>query len=369
MFSIWEKGAVALYLRQSRSGEDRDASFRDAVSTRSRVRKRIVDSLRIQIENTAPGRGDLKGIVERRFRVVPAIFKQFTPGYVKPDFGTRGARDYRLDSAMDLADFTKVVILAVLQHNREKIDGIDTPTGMTTDGMSATPLDRWNWGIQNRSGSLRELRLEDVALAVMPMDSARVTAKGIRFKGGYYTSETAEAAGWFVKARLKREWTVKVSYDPRSLDKLYIWDPKTPRGYDTCRLLDPYLELRGKSLFEYEEKELAAKVLAASGEDLRQAKRIETDTEMEKIEREALAKTRAVDDPDASAASQVSAIRSNHTAERAFQRPVETIDLSPNLQPADPSPPAMPEEPPDSYEADMLAMLKRLETGQDQAKR
>jgi transposase InsO family protein len=325
----------------------------------------IVDSLRIQIENTSPGRGDLKGIVERRFRVVPSIFKQFTPGYVKPDFGTRGARDYRLDSAMDLTDFTKVVILAVLQHNREKIDGIDTPTNMTTDGMSAIPLDRWNWGIQNRSGSLRGLRLDDVALAVMPMDSARVTAKGIRFKGGYYTSETAEAAGWFVKARLKEEWSLKVSYDPRSLDKLYIWDPKNPRGYETCRLLDPYLELKGKTLFEYEEKELAAKVLAASGEDVRQAGRIETDIEMEKIEREALAKTRAVDDPDASVASRVSAIRSNQAAEREFQRPIETIDLSPDLQPTAPAPAITTEESPDSYEVDMLAMLKRQDADEN----
>jgi len=38
VLSIWKKGTVALYLRQSRSEEDRDASFRDAVSTRSRVR-------------------------------------------------------------------------------------------------------------------------------------------------------------------------------------------------------------------------------------------------------------------------------------------------------------------------------------------
>jgi hypothetical protein len=65
---------------------------------------RIVDSLRIQIENTSPVRAALNGIIERRFGVVPAIFKQFTRGYVEPDFETRGARDYRFESAMDLTD-------------------------------------------------------------------------------------------------------------------------------------------------------------------------------------------------------------------------------------------------------------------------
>lgn len=109
-----------------------------------------------------------------------------------------------------------------------------------------------------------------------------------------------------------------------------------PRGYDTCRLLDPYLELRGKTLFEYEEKELAAKALAASGEDLRQAARIETDIEIEKIQQEALTKAWAVEDPDASVALRVSATRSNHAAEKAFQSPLETIDLSPDLQPTGP---------------------------------
>jgi hypothetical protein len=41
----------------------------------------IVHSLRIQIENTSQDRAALNGILERRFGVVPAIFKQFTPGY------------------------------------------------------------------------------------------------------------------------------------------------------------------------------------------------------------------------------------------------------------------------------------------------
>jgi hypothetical protein len=86
---------------------------------------------------------------------------------------------------------------------------------------------------------------------------------------------------------------------------------------------------------------------------------------MEKIEREALAKTRAVEDRDASVASQVSAIRSNQAAEKAFQRPIETIDLSPDLQPSDPLPATAPEEPPDSYETDVLTMLKRLKNGEN----
>jgi len=58
----------------------------------------IIKSLRIQIENTTSGRGDLKAIVERRFGTVPSIFKQFTPGYVESDFGDSGAERLSLDA-------------------------------------------------------------------------------------------------------------------------------------------------------------------------------------------------------------------------------------------------------------------------------
>ncbi|MCK9917374.1 hypothetical protein MXD81_50365, partial [Microbacteriaceae bacterium K1510] len=64
--------------------------------------KEIVDGLLIQIENAPSGRADLKAIVERRFGIVPSIFKQFTPGYVEQDFGQRGSRDYRLDAKFNL---------------------------------------------------------------------------------------------------------------------------------------------------------------------------------------------------------------------------------------------------------------------------
>lgn len=326
--------------------------------------ERIVNTLRIQIGNTTSGRGDLKAIVESRFRIVPSIFKPFTPGYVEPDFGTRGVRDYRLESAMDLNDFTEAVIRAVIQHNRSNITDIHTPTEMTTDGMSATPLARWTWGIENRSGALRELSYDEVALAVMPRDSARITGNGIKFRGGFYTCDQAEEGRWFWKARNKGGWSVEVSYDPRSLDKLYLWNPKVPRGYEACRLLPPYQELVGKTLFEYEEKELAEKRLAASQAGQFQAQEIETDVALRAIQKEALAKTRDVLERNTSKKAQVAGIRSNRADEKAFQRPIETIDLAPDPTiPRASSPAVVPiiEDPPDAYEDDMLSRLESLE--------
>jgi Mu transposase, C-terminal len=320
----------------------------------------IIKSLRIQIENTTTGRGDLKAIVERRFGIVPSIFKQFTPGYVESDFGDRGAKDYRLDASMNLHEFTQMVILAVIEHNREPISKLRSPAGMTTDGLAASPLDRWNWGITNRSGRLRHLTLEDVSLAVMPRDKARVTAKGIRWKGQFYVCDAAIRDEWFALAR-KKEWSIEVSYDPRDFDNLYYRDPKIARGFEHCRLLESSSEVRGKSLFEYEELDRSRKEAVAASADSRQARRIDTDSQMKDIESKARAATKAVLDPKTPKSVRTSAIRKNRAAEKEYQRPNEVIDLrsseSPPVAPAR-SAPEVDEAP--SFERETLLRLKQM---------
>jgi hypothetical protein len=323
--------------------------------------RRIISSLRGKIENVAAGRGDLKAFVERRFGIVPAKFKQFVPGYVEPDSKERGAPDHRLKARFTLPEFTKMVILAVLEHNSEPITDVSVPTPMTTEGKTAAPIDLWDWGIVNRSGRLRTAHLDDVSLAVMPRATARVTKKGIRFKRGYYTTELAERAGWFSRARQQGEWNVEISFDPRSLDNVYLWNADASRGFEACRLLAPYAELAGKSLFEFEEKERAEKINLAARAVQQQAKRIKTDILMDQIRKEAEAKTEAERDPNATKAQQVAAIRENQSQERALQRVAEAFELAPPTQVAEPIPTATDgSDDHISYETDTLALLKRL---------
>jgi hypothetical protein len=46
----------------------------------------LANNLRIHVENTGPFRPDWKGIVEQRFRLIPAKFKPYVLGYVANDF-------------------------------------------------------------------------------------------------------------------------------------------------------------------------------------------------------------------------------------------------------------------------------------------
>lgn len=286
----------------------------------------IVNSLRVEIENASPGRADLKAMVERRFGIVPAKFRQFTPGYVEKDFNERGSRDYRLDAALDLHEFTQLVIYAVLEHNFTPIRDVRLPADMVTDGLSAAPIDLWQWGVANRSGFLKTLTVEEVSLNVMPSDVARVTAKGIKFKGGYYSCPTAMREDWFAEAR-REEWAVDVSFDPRNMGNVYLRSPKLSRGFEACRLLDHSAIYAGKSLFEVEELELAAKRGEAAGENDRQAKRLLIDERMAEIESSAKKKTRAVANPNTPKSKKTAAIRNNRAEEKEVQRGAETFFL------------------------------------------
>jgi hypothetical protein len=327
--------------------------------------ERIVKSLNIQIENTSPGRGDLKAIVERRFGIVPAKFKQFIPGYVEADFNTRGGEDYRLEAVFDLRQFTQMVILAVVEHNHDPITNLKVPAGMITDGLTASPIDLWRWGIEKRSGALRKAALDDVAINVMPRVDARVTPKGIRFKGGFYTCSVAEKGRWFRTARVEKEWTVRVAYDPRDLAKIYLLDAGTDRGFDVCELLDPYEELKGKTVAEYEEKERAAKIVLAARADDRQARHIATDIKMKQIETEARKMTEAVREVHQPKSRRLADIKQNKSEEKEFQRGEEVIDLSIAEPPSVPDPTDViraeePAEDPHAFERNALAKLRRL---------
>lgn len=291
--------------------------------------KNITNNLHIQIENPASGRPDLKALVERRFGIVPAKWRPFALGYVEKDFNQRGAEDSRLKASYNLYEFTQLVILAILEHNLEPIRDKTMAPAMITDGLEASPLDLWEWGIENRSGDfLHALTVDEVALNVMPSCKARITENGIRLgKGIYYSCNTAIREEWFAKARIK-EWDIEMSFDPRKLEHAYLRDPKLPRGFEVCNLMKSSNDCIGKSLFEIEELDVARKKTEAGKENERQEKRLFIDYKMSQIQKKAKRETKESRDPNASKSSRIRGIRENRAQEKDIQRQVEAIDLS-----------------------------------------
>ena len=214
----------------------------------------LINNFQVRVENAAPYRADWKGIVEQRFRLIPARFKAYVAGYVAPDFQERGARDYRLDATLDIDQFTRIVLYCILYYNNQHLlRDYEKSSDMIADGVQAIPSDLWDWGIAHRSGSLRAFPPERVRLSLLPSGEATVTATGIRYAGCFYSCQKAIEEHWFERARQRARWKVRISYEPRCMDEIYLQD-ETGRGhFIPCALTEKSRHHQGRTLWEIDQ--------------------------------------------------------------------------------------------------------------------
>ncbi|MEX3748292.1 MULTISPECIES: Mu transposase C-terminal domain-containing protein [Lysinibacillus] len=287
----------------------------------------LINNLNIKIENTTAYRGDLKGIVERKFRTINGKVKKKAPGAIQKEYRERGDRDYRLDATLNLKEFTALIITMILQHNHKIIEKYPMEKEMIKDGIVPTPINLWNWGIQNRKGRLRTVDRDILRLNVLPRGRATVSRAGIKFKNLLYGSKRAIEEQWYAKLKNK---SIDIVYDSRHLDKIYIPNDNG-MDYETCILLEPsqqykidFLEdvvFQQQLRNELEEEERSKQVQLA----------INTDTMMDQIIKAAEQKKQKALHPPTSKKEKLAAIRDNKAIERKANREEEKFDLSPTV--------------------------------------
>ena len=284
-----------------------------------------MEALNIRVDNAPPYRADMKGIIEQHFRTINTETTVFLPGYVKPDEPERGGHDYRLDAKLDLFQFTKIMIQCALSHNDKYMDGYERAEDMIADEVPPIPLRLWEWGVMRRPGCLRSVAEKTLKLCLMPTGSALVTGKGIQFQGVSYLSEKAIRERWFENARAKGSFRVQVSYDPRNMDSVYIWQ-SGEEEFEACFLPDWEEKYRGKSLDEIRFLQAEEKLLKGKHLSAQMQRRVDLNAEIEKIVREAeemSAQTAVLE----SKSARVENIRNNRLAEKKINRKTEAFAL------------------------------------------
>lgn len=221
----------------------------------------------VRIENTPPYRGDAKGIVERKFKTLQAEFKPFAPGVVLgTNIKKRGGKDYRLDATFTLHKFTEIIIESIMYHNCDKLlSKYDRDIDIPPD-LEMTPLSLWNWGISNRTGRLRVVSEDALKVSLMPDALATVSEKGVQLFGVYYTSSEILQQGWLHRSKVvKRPGKVKVRYDPRNAEIIYLIPEANSIEYWICSLTPRSREFAGCSFYDvWQLKEEQKKTLAKS---------------------------------------------------------------------------------------------------------
>lgn len=210
----------------------------------------ISDELGLTVTNVPGKRPDWKSLVECGFKLTHGAIHDVTPAYDPPSNATkRRGKHYEKDACLNLKEFGFIILSAIIAQNRKAIR--DYPLSLTqiTAGVLTDPISLWNDGVVKRMGALSKYKESTVRHALLPRDTATVTAEGILFRRCYYTCPEAVAGGWFVKAR-KSNYTVKVSFDTRSADCIYV-HAQSSNGQPVRADLSPRsIKYKGLSLAE-----------------------------------------------------------------------------------------------------------------------
>lgn len=283
----------------------------------------LINNLNIKIENTSPYRGDLKGIVERNFRTTNEKIKHKTPGAIQKEYRERGDRDYRLDATLTLEEFTQIYIKIVLHHNHKIKVEYPIDKEMISNELTPTPINLWNWGIENKKGRLRVIDRDIMRLNILPKGKASVSRAGFKFKDLYYSSKKAVEEQWFINP--KHRW-IEIVYDPRNMNQIYI-PHEDGKDYEVCYLLEKSRQYKD-CLFEeiVFQQELKRELIDLESNQQAQLN-IDLDKEIEDIVKRAKeAKDRTITETT-SKAKKIKGIKENRQLEKEFNRLEEAFEI------------------------------------------
>ena len=203
----------------------------------------------VNISNTSSYRPELKSIIEQSFRLFNLKTKSLLPGSVNHDFKQRGSKNYILDATLNIRDYTKIVIKFILNHNAKVLSSYSKDIEMIKDEVPPIPNELWKYGIENITGSLRNINKIELELALLPREEATVTEKGIRFRGIYYYTLKAIEERWFESARINGKYKIQVAYNSNNLSQIYVIDN---RSYEKAYILSKDKKYEDKSIAEVE---------------------------------------------------------------------------------------------------------------------
>ena len=229
-----------------------DAILADRAELFGHQVENLEKSSSIRLENAPPYRGDLKPIVESRFKLIQAEFKPFAKGVVQDVITKkRGGKDYRLDATLNLDEFTKIILLSVLKYNQfHQINNYDRDIDLPHD-LPAVPMALWNWGIQHRTGKLRTASDQAVYVALLPREKATLSNRGLKIFGVTYTCPELYEKGWLHRQNtINRPKFLYAAYDPSNADKIYVFYEQSSLKYWEATISDYSREFKGYSFWE-----------------------------------------------------------------------------------------------------------------------
>lgn len=180
----------------------------------------------MSLETPGPYKAVFRSIGERRFGIVQGGFKGQVDGVViGSNVKKRGDPDYVDNANMSLDAFERILIALIVHHNQfENLKRTDLPATYP-DEVPLKPLNIWQWGQENCTGYMQQIDEVALKVALLPKKEATLSNYGLNIYGLFYRCRAFEELGWFHRKGIgasKRPNKLKVAYDPRCMDRIYI---------------------------------------------------------------------------------------------------------------------------------------------------
>lgn len=182
----------------------------------------VVTALNLRVGNTPPYRADIKGIVERNFKKLNEHQIQWLWGAIPDEDYNPQAGDYRKEARLTLKEFTKAIVLKILDINKTPRKDHHLRKVLREAGVPRVPTEIWKWGMKNSTAALRTASPNYVRLALLPADKAVITPKGIKFRDLVFLPQDEVAAGKLLsEARISSVADVVIRYHAHSVNQIY----------------------------------------------------------------------------------------------------------------------------------------------------
>ena len=252
-----------------------------------------VRAFELRITNCPAYRPDLKAILEGQFKLLNDRVLHWEPGAVYKA-RDRGDPDYRWDATYTIESITRLMILYVLRHNNVQALREWVPEGfpILEDG-DPTPLDLWEWGMENHTGQLRRYHRDPeqdrawIRINLMRESDATVSRDGIRLEGLQYWSDELAKEGWFDRAPSRRRPDkIKAAYEERDMGQAWVRLSNGCRVV-ALRLRDDDARYAAKTLHEVKDERFRRKLASQKGRHRESQNLVEIHAREAKIRQEA----------------------------------------------------------------------------------
>lgn len=223
----------------------------------------------IDITNTPPYRADLKGLVERLFKMINERIVHELPSAVDQS-NDPSKPDERRQACLDLYRLTRIIILVIMEYNSKHKKGYHLTEEMEADRVVRNPVDIWTWGMSHLTGMLQHMDANYVRVALLPSIDGSVTREALIIEELRYSSPVLTPR--YSEARMQGRQKVKLHYDPFLVNTVYLLG-ETDKDLQACTLAEQSSAHTNSSWVEYRQwkKRRSAEDYMGEAEDIANA--------------------------------------------------------------------------------------------------